>query len=76
MRQGCVPSPRLFCSVLEWALNKWRMRVRPEGIDLEHGGEHLLDLRFADDILVFATSSQQAENICLMNLWLHWQTSV
>ena len=34
--------------------------MRPEGIDLEDGGEHLLDLRFADDILVFATSSQQA----------------
>ena len=36
------------------------MRVRTEGIDLEDGGEPLLDLRFADDILVFATSSQQA----------------
>ena len=34
--------------------------MRPEGIDLEDWGEHLLDLRFADDILVFATSSQQA----------------
>ena len=33
VRQGCVLSPRLFCSVLEWALNKWRMRVRAEGID-------------------------------------------
>ena len=34
--------------------------MRTEGIDLEDGGEPLLDLRFADDILVFATSSQQA----------------
>ena len=60
VRQGCVLSPRLFCSVLEWALSKWRMRVRTEGIDLEDGGQPLLDLRFAGDILVFATSSQQA----------------
>ena len=60
VRQGCVLSPKLSCSVLEWALNKWRMRVKPDRIDLEDGGEHLLDLRFADDILVFATSSQQA----------------
>ena len=60
VRQGCVLSPRLCCSVLEWALGKWRMRVRTEGIDLEDGGQPLLDLRFADDILVFATSSQQA----------------
>ena len=34
--------------------------MRTEGIDLDDGGELLLDLRFADDILVFATSSQQA----------------
>ena len=34
--------------------------MRTEGIDLEHGGQPLLDLRFADDILAFATSSQQA----------------
>ena len=34
--------------------------MRTEGIDLEDGGEPLLDLRFADDILVFATSSRQA----------------
>ena len=34
--------------------------MRTEGVDLEDGGEPLLDLRFADDTLVFATSSQQA----------------
>ena len=33
--------------------------MRTEGIDLEDGGQPLLDLRFADDIVVFATSSQQ-----------------
>ena len=35
------------------------MRVGTEGVDLEDGGEPLIDLRFADDSLVFATSSQQ-----------------
>ena len=34
--------------------------MRTEGVDLEDGGGPLLDLRCADDILVFATSSQQA----------------
>ena len=34
--------------------------MRTEGIDLEDSGEPLLDLRFADDILAFTTSSQQA----------------
>ena len=60
VRQGCVLSPRLFCSVLEWALNKWRTRVRTEGIDLENKEKPLLDLRSADDTLVFATYSQEA----------------
>ena len=36
------------------------MRVRTEGVDVEDGGEPLLDLKLADDILVFAISSQQA----------------
>jgi len=50
----------LYFSMLEWALSRWRMLVRTEGIDLEDGGEPSLDPRFADDILVLATSSQQA----------------
>ena len=33
--------------------------MRTEGIDLEDGGQPLLHLRFADDIVVFATSSEQ-----------------
>jgi len=36
------------------------MPERTEGIDLEDGGGPLLDMTFADDILMFATSSQQA----------------
>jgi len=39
------------------------MRVRTEGIDPEHGGRPLLDLKFADDILVLATSWQQAARL-------------
>ena len=39
--------------------------MRTKGIDLENGGGPLLDLRFADGILVFATSSQQAT--CLLD---------
>ncbi len=49
--------------------------MRTEGIELEDGGKPLLDLRFANDIFVFATSSHRQQT-CLMNLWLHWQTSV
>ena len=37
--------------------------MKTEGVDLEDGGQPLLDLKFADDILVFATSSQQAAHL-------------
>ena len=54
VRQGRVLSPRLFCSVLEWALSKWRKQLNGVGYNFQDGGVSLLDLRFADDILIFA----------------------
>ena len=60
VRQGCVLSPRLFSCVLEVALKKWREQLQDGGLDFGDGGIPLLDLRFADDILFFATSSVEA----------------
>ena len=60
VRQGCVLSPRLFSCVLEVALKKWREQLQDGGLDFGDGGIPLLDLRFADDILLFATSSVEA----------------
>ena len=60
MRQGCVLSPRLFSCVLEVALKKWREQLQNGGLDFGDGGIPLLDLRFADDILLFATPSVEA----------------
>ena len=59
VRQGCVLSPRLFCSVLQLAMEDWRCDVSNNGLDLGDGGPPLLDLRFADDILLFAGSAEQ-----------------
>ena len=58
VRQGCVLSPRLFCSVLQLAMGRWRSRVEHFGLNLGDGMSHLLDLRFADDILLFKESAQ------------------
>ena len=57
VRQGCVLSPRLFCAVLQFAMRKWRLKVGDLGFDLLDGMPHLIDLRFADDILLFARSA-------------------
>ena len=63
VRQGCVLSPRLFCSVLPWAMREWRAEVGNVGFNLMDGGPNLLDLRFADDILVFGRSRVEAGNL-------------
>ena len=59
VRQGCVLSPRLFACVLQWALRSWRARVEHCGLDFEDGMAPLLDLRFADDLLLFAVSKEE-----------------
>ena len=63
VRQGCVLSPRLFCSVLEWALSKWRAQLNGVGYNFQDGGVSLLDLRFADDILIFAKSYEEIGHV-------------
>ena len=54
--QGCMLSPRLFFSILHWAMREWEAEVGKTGFNLMDGSPNLLDLRFADDILVFGRS--------------------
>ena len=63
VRQGCVLSPRLFCAVLQWAMREWRAAVGNMGFNLMDGGPNLLDLRFADDILIFVQARVEAGNL-------------
>ena len=56
VRQGCALSPRLFCCLLQWAMEKWRTKVGDLGLDLDDTWMPLVDLRYADDILLFGTS--------------------
>ena len=62
MRQGCVLSPRLFCSVLQWGMSAWRRNAETKrcGFDLGDNMQSLLDLRFAEDILLFARTVAEA----------------
>ena len=59
VRQGCVLSPRLFCAALQEAMRSWRNAKERNGLNLKDGLQHLLDLRFADDILLFAETSHR-----------------
>ena len=52
VRLGCVLSPPLFCTILEMVMGMWRRTVGRLG----DGGPTFLELRFADDILIFATT--------------------
>ena len=61
VRQGCVLSPRLFIAALQHHMLKWRQEICHLGIDFADGLPCLLDLRLADDILLFGTS---AANVC------------
>ena len=63
VRQGCVLSPRLFSAVLEWALGQWRTEIGNAGFDLGDALGNLVDLRFADDILLFANSGPEVAQI-------------
>ena len=56
-------SPRLFCAVLQFAMRKWRMKVGDLGFDLSDGMPHLIDLRFADDILLIARSAMEVRKL-------------
>ena len=59
VRQGCVLSPRLFSCVLEVALGCWHQKVGNAGVDFQDGMRTFLDLRFADDILLFAKTFEE-----------------
>ena len=64
-RQGCVLSPCLFSAMLRWVMTSWRRDASLKGFDLGDGQPALLDLRFADDILLFAKS--YAETVSLLH---------
>ena len=46
-----------------FAMRKWRMKVGDLGEDLSDGMPHLIDLRFADDILLFARSAMEVRKL-------------
>ena len=81
VRQGCVLSPRLFCSALEMSMANWPDEMELLGLDLRDGGQSLLDSGFANDILTCGTDyhvigvllDKLVENFATMGLQLDAQ---
>ena len=58
VRQGDVLSPLLFNAVLEDAVRKWKLKLTNEGLRLGQD-TRLTNLRYADDLKIFATSLEE-----------------
>jgi endonuclease/exonuclease/phosphatase family metal-dependent hydrolase len=57
VRQGDILSPLLFNAGSEFALRKWKQRLESHGWRLSfEGPERLTNIRFADDIMLYAKS--------------------
>ena len=57
VKQGDVISPILFNAGLEHAMRKWKAKLFHHGVQLGHGNR-LTNIRYADDLMLFATSSK------------------
>ena len=66
VKQGCPLSPGLFNAILQFVMQKWQDQIRQLGIGLNIHDQHLSNLRFADDILLLATSQDDA--ICMLEI--------
>jgi len=66
VKQGCPLSPGLFNAILQFVMQKLQDQIRQLGIGLNIHDQHLSNLRFADDILLLATSQDDA--ICMLEI--------
>lgn len=55
MRQECILSPILFNTYTEFIWDALESFDKVEGADISYGGHHLSNLRYVDDMTLFAT---------------------
>ena len=67
VKQGDVISAMLFNAGLECAFRRWKIRLHDHGILLASDIERLSNLRYADDMMIFA---KFAEELAQMAEWL------
>ena len=59
VKQGDVLSAILFSAGLEHAMGHWKTRLVDEGFLVKHGHERLTNIRYADDIIIYAKSQNE-----------------
>ena len=55
VEQGAIISPLLFNAGSELAIRRWKAKLSEHGIML-NGGERLTNIRYADDLMLYAES--------------------
>ena len=56
VKQGDIISPKLFNAGLETAIRRWKARLNHYGLLLQRGSERLTNVRYADDLMIYAKS--------------------
>ena len=59
VKQGDVISPILFNCALEVVFSRWKTKIQDQGWLIHTNAERLTNIRYADDILIFAKSRQE-----------------
>ena len=59
MKQGNVISPLLFNVALEVTFKTWKERLTYHGILLAEDAERLTNIRYADDVMIYAKSLEE-----------------
>ena len=60
VKQGCPLSPSLFNAILQIVMERWQIKMEALNLGVFIGEHRLTELRFADDIMLFAKTESDA----------------
>ena len=66
VKHGCHLRPGLFNAILQFVMERWEQQIHDLGIGPSIYDSHLSNLRLAHDILLLATSQDDA--ICMLEI--------